>query len=119
MDIGPYIAKRVFPVAQLAYEDPAQWHVRTKPFFGDAPLSECWSLVRRGDYIALELFPYRTLSVDPVDISGFLLDIGSRFIDDLPARPLRIHWAIGRPWIDRRPEANAFTIWLGLALQIK
>lgn len=120
LDIANYLARGVNPEKCLRRSGNDIWYVRKEPIdfsrteHAQDPMH--WALVRSGDMVRVPLIPYRSSSLEPHELMMAVIDIAQRSVIDHHAAT-RIHWVVGRPVEDLRPEAEAFRIWLGLAMQ--
>lgn len=121
LDIAPYLERGACPEKCMARSGNEIWQVRKEPinFAQEEQVADPlhWALVRSGELVRIPLIPYRSNSLEPHELMMAVIDIAQRSVLDYQ-QAIRIHWVVGRPVEDLRPEAEAFRIWLGLAMQM-
>lgn len=121
LDIAPFLERGANPEKCLRRSGHDVWQVRKEPVRFEQGERENahlnWALVRRGDLVRIPLIPYRSTSLEAHEIIMGMVHAATVMVIDYP-KAIRVHWIIGRPVEDIRPEADAFRCWAGLAMQI-
>jgi hypothetical protein len=119
LTIERFIATETIPEKALRRKGTDVWRVRKEPvtFSDEDEDPRVWALNRDSELIRIPLIPYRTSSQDFSELVVAAMDVMARCLVQVP-NPKRIHIVVGKPVEDRRPEAEAFCFWVGLAFQI-
>lgn len=93
-----------------------QWYVLETPILTPAR----WSVFRKGDRVAIPLFPY-LLADDPLDLSGFMFQLGMLARDAMTHTVVRVHLSLGAPLeqVSMDDGSTAWRVWLGVAMSVR
>lgn len=119
LDITKFIEQQVKPVRIMRKGTDNVWVVRSAPVdFSAEDQALNWTLYRGGDVMQIPLIPYRTATTALVHLLSAGIDTAQRMARNHP-NAKRVHFIVGTPIEDLRPEAEALRFWLGYAVQLQ
>lgn len=132
LDINKMATENLAEILPISVQD--SWMIITAPIISDKDHIPEWSPSYPSDRIRIPLFPYCTISQEPVFLPTLGAMLAGRAMVSLmegfckaPFQPIRLHFSWGAPIealeqylrLDPTDEPrDCYRVWLGMALQI-